>query len=323
LGYFNRLVMSSEQKEITYWSSWKKWPWTTKTAFALSLLGFIFMILFSLMGPFNDWSFSIDTEIADHFGSLIGGVVGSLFSLAGFLLLYETIIKQQESFQIQQFENKYFELIKIHRENVQSIKYKVPDSTDDKIVSGHGFFVQLNEEFDKLYDLIVDFKISSLSEIDRIEITSIILFYGVSPKSERTLKDALNKYDTEIVDDIIKNLRKVKTDYDANILFFGGHQNRLDHYLRHFAQTIKYIDRTVFLNESQKYNYAKLIRAQLTQFELSCFFYNTLTKFGKSWREYLLVEKYQLIKNLPRILTSGIQPEKYYPKINYDYKKNN
>lgn len=299
----------------------KNWIWTTWLAFILSILGFFLLIFFSCINAFNDWNWVIDTTIADHLGSLIGGVVGSLFSLAGIFLLYETIIKQQDLFKIQQFESKYFELIRYHRENVDSLKYVVPDSTAEQTINGREFFVQLNHEFDMLYSLIQQYTKDLLSEQQRINMTTVILFYGVSKRTRLVLEDSLSDYEPELVSMIIRKLERKKTKYNNEMVFFGGHQNRLDHYIRHFAQTIKYIDRSDFLNSKKKYEYAKLVRAQMTQFELMHLFYNTLSRYGVSWKKYQLITKYQLIKNLPRELSTGIKPNEYYPDVKFDWKE--
>jgi hypothetical protein len=54
-------------------------------------------------------------------GDFIGGVVGTIFSLAGFILLLITLNVQTRSSYIEQFESKVFELIKLHRDNVGEI----------------------------------------------------------------------------------------------------------------------------------------------------------------------------------------------------------
>ena len=298
----------------------KKQMWTTIVAAILSIIGFVMLFVFASAKNFNDWKWSIDPELADQFGSLSGGVIGILFSLAGIFLLYETIIRQQRLFNVQQFESKYFELIRYHRENVQEITYKVPDSKEE-IVAGRSFFVQLNDEFIQLFRSISDHTRDGFTEEERIELTAIILYYGVAKKTLHTLKYNLSRYDAGIIDDLIEHLRKEKTKYDRNIVFYGGHQHRLDHYLRHQSQAIKFIDRANFLTKDQKYSYAKLVRAQLTQYELIYLFYNTLTIYGQSWRNYKLITKYQLIKNLPKELETKVQPKKYYPKVKFDWER--
>ncbi len=293
--------------------------WTSKIALIISFVGFVLLILFSILNSFNDWSWIINPELADNYGSLIGGVIGSLFSLAGIFLLYETIIKQQNTFNIQQFESKFFELLKFHRENVRNIvNYRVPSEKKEQ-VSSSSYFVELIDQFDVLYKSIEKYSNNTLRQSELINITLLVLYYGVSNKTRSTLEKQLDKYESSLVKTIINNLRKLKTNYDSGIVYYGGHQHRLSHYLRHLSQSVKFVDRSEFLKEDQKYEYIKLLRAQMTLYELKFLFYVSFTHIGSSWeKKYSLITKYKLIKNLPEELGNNIKPKTYY-KLQYDW----
>jgi len=55
-------------------------------------------------------------------GSFVGGYVGAIFALIGIVLLFSTLKSQRRASEQQNFENKYFELIKMHRDNVAEIE---------------------------------------------------------------------------------------------------------------------------------------------------------------------------------------------------------
>jgi hypothetical protein len=61
---------------------------------------------------------TIDPENAARLGSFVGGYVGSLFALVGVVLLIATLKAQRLASSQQNFETKYFELLKMHRDNV-------------------------------------------------------------------------------------------------------------------------------------------------------------------------------------------------------------
>lgn len=61
----------------------------------------------------------IEGEFLEHFGSFIGGYVGSLFSLGAMLLLFATLRAQRQASEDQNFETKYFALLTLHRSNVK------------------------------------------------------------------------------------------------------------------------------------------------------------------------------------------------------------
>ena len=73
---------------------------------------------------------------------------------------------------------------------------------------------------------------------------------------------------------------------------------------------VKYIDQSNLLNDNDKQDYVKTIRAQLSIYEQAIFCLNILTNTGKKWDDiddankveqelYGYVDKYNIIKNLP------------------------
>lgn len=113
------------------------------TSIFLSMVGVGLIIYFGFNNSFNDGSGIVDSELASRFGSFISGIVGSIFTLVGFLLLYQTILEQRKQFNIQQFESKLFELIKYHRDNVSEILYTPSSYKEEKDISGRNVFIEL------------------------------------------------------------------------------------------------------------------------------------------------------------------------------------
>lgn len=296
----------------------RNWKGTIWIAFILSILGIGLMIFFAFDKGFNDRSGVLDSSLASEYGSLIGGVVGSIFTLAGMLLLYETIVAQRKSFEIQQFEARLFELIRMHRDNVAQMTHRIPNEAD-KYSNGASVFVQIKSQFSELYRIIkpkVD-KDKTIADDDKereaINISYFILFFGVSREAREDLENALSGFDKKMIREIIEKISARKTEYDSNTVYFGGHQVRLGHYYRHLYLTVKYVDKTKFLNEDEKYDYVKILRAQLTNHEQALFFINSLS-IGKKWedKKNKFITKYKLIRNLPRNFIKDIDPKKYY-----------
>lgn len=94
---------------------------------------------------------------------------------------------------------------------------------------------------------------------------------------------------------------------------FDGHANRLGHYYRHLFQTTKYVisQENELINESDKYEYIKTLRAQLSNYEQLLIYYNALAWFDEEWK--LAFTDYRLIKNLPLPLADFHQS----PKIHF------
>ncbi len=72
---------------------------------------------------------TLDMPSVGQIGDFIGGFTGTIFSIVGIILLFETLaLQRQESkegkdvFLKQQFDNTFFELLKLHQENLNSLK---------------------------------------------------------------------------------------------------------------------------------------------------------------------------------------------------------
>lgn len=71
----------------------------------------------------------------------------------------------------------------------------------------------------------------------------------------------------------------------------------LDHYFRYLYRILKFINETDLIDEEQKYRYASMLRAQLSEFELVLIYYNGLSHMGCEKLKPLL-EKYSVLKNI-------------------------
>ena len=122
------------------------------------LIIFVSIFLFSFQREYSK-TLPIDNELFSHFGGFVGGLVGTIFSLVGVLLLIETLrlqrthfIEQQEknllSFEKQQIETRFFELVKISREN--------SDQAYTKGYTGRRAIAELNKEFKSIFLKIKD-----------------------------------------------------------------------------------------------------------------------------------------------------------------------
>lgn len=302
----------------------KNWKWTTYTGFFLSIIGMALILIFALNRAFNDGSGILNANLASNFGDFIGGLVGPIFSLTGIFFLYETIMLQKETFAIQQLENRFFELIRYHRENVFQMEHKIPSEVD-KTANGSRVFIEMKKQFEELFDLVVqkshpflkDTKFESELEKHNINIAYLIFYFGVGVGTMTTLRNQLKKYPEKLIDTLLSDLRKRKSKYGATV-YFGGHQIRLAHYFRHLFHTVKFINDNKSISFTQKFEYIQILRAQLSIYEIAILFFHSLSDLGEPWEKRKYVSNYALIRNLPPEFTKEINPEKYY-KIKYQY----
>lgn len=307
-----------------------KWFKKYRVEILIVVGGAVFIHLFLFISPsFNDRSYYIDSETASRFGDFIGGYIGTVFLLVSIVLLYATLRNQRELFQIQQFENKFFEMLRIARDNSTEV--------ESKGKKGRSVFVDIKEEIETALKVISEKdKEDKIAETNKINIAYLITFYGVNNSLTDQLKrEAMKAFsDNALVDNIVSafeaNHKTIKSTnenfprHERQYLEFDGHQSRLGHYFRHLFQTINYVDDQNFLSYEQKYFYVRTLRAQWSTHEQAIFFFNALSNFGKPWElsatedNKKLLTKYNLIKNIPNGFIRGIDLKKYFPNVRYE-----
>src|ERR1700752_4634078 len=101
--------------------------WFTYAARGLLLIGVIILVYFFIstyIDGFWIWSKNrIDFPTTGEFGDFIGGVVGTIFALAGTLLIYLSFKEQTKQNKREAFESAFFEMVHLHRENVSEMSY--------------------------------------------------------------------------------------------------------------------------------------------------------------------------------------------------------
>ncbi len=290
-------------------------------AFAFTGIGLLILLYFSFINKeFNDGSGIINTTIANDFGSFLGGVIGPIFSLSAFLLVYATLVEQQKTFELQKFEGRYFELLRYHRENVSLMRLRVP-SQEDMISEGSSCFIEMKKQFDEIYSIIEKHATDrNITEPKKINISFLILYYGVGKATLPALLASVDKSMTDFAELIIKECKIKKAEYDPNIVYHGGNQSRLGHYFRNLSYIVNYVNEAKILTEQEKYEYVKMLRTQFSQYELAIFFFNSFTNHGSGWKKKDLINRYKLIKNIPENFLGEIDPKKYY-NFKYEYEE--
>lgn len=242
---------------------------------------------------------TVDPETAGQLGSFVGGYVGAIFALTGVLLLYRTLRNEQRTSKLQNFENKYFELIKMHRDNVAELELQR--------VSGRRIFVWLIRELRSAHDIIRRVALArnyTLTQREQLHVAYYCLFFGVGPNSSRMLKISLSNFDAAFVEAVDRELNNQETKERAReergfpYVPFEGHQSRLGHYYRHLYQMIRYVDQQQL--DIDKYEYVKTMRAQLSTHEQALLLVNSLTPIGQNWWLKDLMLPYRLVQNIPR-----------------------
>jgi hypothetical protein len=170
----------------------------------------------------DGWQFwdikNIDLEKSGQFGDYVGGFIGTLFSLAGFIFLFLNLKEQREAFRKERFETIFFDLLKIHRENVDSLRYELTEGGSNRSVNGREviqhivqdvlecrneiqpFFRKKNisEIYEYKYFMSLSGSLSTTSQtvnllsLAKINIAYLIVFFGTKADGRLILESMFN-----------------------------------------------------------------------------------------------------------------------------------
>jgi len=116
--------------------------------------------------------------------------------------------------------------------------------------------------------------------------------------------------------------------------YYCGFYSSLGHYYRQLFQLVKYVNENEDLDYEEKYSYIKILRAQLSDYEQTALFMNSMSALGRKWErcpevnpslpkytedDFKLISKYHLIKNIPQGIMFEISTEEFYPRVSFDY----
>lgn len=266
-----------------------------------------------------------DMPLTGNIGDFIGGAIGTIFTLASALLVIVTLREQEKQNARDRFAQSFYEMLHLHRENVSEMSLSKGKGITLK---GRMVFSELIKEYTQVYKLIDSYceNILSCSKCESVKnylnvkekrlllemkLTYGYFFYG---SEDYTLDQASND------EDRIQEELKLLLNY--NNFTISSHNVLLGHYFRHLFQMVKMLANEVSLKESDRYNYARQLRAQLNDDEQLLLHYNSMSEIGAEWYKpyrkstwernpMSLIERYQLIKNVPsKMEVLGVKTER-------------
>lgn len=265
----------------------------------------IISIAFALCAMLNEKK--INSEGLGLFGDFFGGVIGTILTFASVIILAKTFkqqervtnanLKQQERVtkanlkqqDIQRFNDMFYELLRLYREQAESLSLKKIGEGDKEVVyKGKEFFEWYKKDMQKN----IKTKIVELRE----EIIKQIIKEG-----EELTKDMLGQK----IDYMLSTNKKI-TDFNDKIIdglymdFYVKNRDKIAPYFRTLYRILDLIHTSPLLGDSEddKQAYAKILRAQLTESELFFLKYNAeFNMYGEKLIEY--INCYNILKHLP------------------------
>lgn len=220
----------------------------------------------------------IDFSSTGEIGDTIGGIMGPFVAIAAagltfiaFWVQYKANIQQRHDIAIERFESNLFEMIHIQQEIINGLVIEYRNQNNNiEKKIGRDVFQYTYEEM------------------------PIRIYVGDGTASYK-LKDALEN-DDEV---------KMRLDLTKGLWF-------LDHYYRHLYRIFKYIDdaNPVIVGREKKYEYAAIVRATLSPYELIMLYYNGFSH--PRFKE--LIERYALLNNVRHTWLASLEDSQMIKK---------
>jgi hypothetical protein len=261
----------------------------------IAIFGFaILMLPFAFEGS-NTPNYGI---VGDTVGGLLNPLIAipaTILTFLAFWVQYKANDEVRKQFKIQQFESQFYEMIHLHKENVNELSiddFLNDSSTSDvkREIKGRHVFFKLTEIFETLLKYsknVVTYDMNKKEFNDAY----LIFFWGFS-------------YSTRVDAEFKKKLEGSGIYSDIGLGKFAEYEGvsfLLGHYYRHLFMTVKFVvDSTVITDYEEKMKYLKILRSQLSNHEQIILFYNWLSGFGGEWEDEKnhFFTKYKMIHNL-------------------------
>ncbi|GAA0740481.1 putative phage abortive infection protein [Gaetbulibacter jejuensis] len=319
-------------------------------AFLLIIFSFIAPVIFTQ--PSGKVAFGNDTGVI---GDTIGGIMNPFIALAGVIVTGLAFYMQLRANQIQisnfkkeldaqkdqnklsQFESQFYEMLRLHKENVNEIEVEVfefseteiknaPTRNNDllssrspvvelskvsKTIKGRDVFLYFSNELEITYNFLEENE--ELKENERFSLAYRSFFNGALHQIEYDeLEVLIKEHKTKFLSGsnyISNSSESMDVFYSTSVIskypLLKGYENSLGHYYRHLFHTVKFIalQDEKFISYQEKRKYLRILRAQLSNYEQAMLFYNYIV-YAPEWEKgNKFFTDYRMIHNLnPNIL---------------------
>ncbi|WP_421131758.1 putative phage abortive infection protein [Alteromonas sp. A079] len=252
-----------------------------------SLIVFGLLLLFSSFPMFlwNDLNFDvgerINSEKFGHLGDFVGGLMGSLWALAGVFLFYKALTEQRDDFS----NNREALRLQVEALEQQIEEFKL--SREEQRLSRRVYEEQSKtakiQQFDSSFYSLLNVYLNIKNHLN-----------SISPDFFKEIVGEISaKHDTSI-ENPIEQRKNLISSFNQ---IYDDKREVLSSYFRALYRLLSIIDSATNLTDKEKFNYAKVLRAQLSDYELIVLSYNSYTFLGKKTQYFIL--KYNLLKHIP------------------------
>jgi len=301
------------------------------------LTGIILFICGIVLFLWKDFGFDgtqkINSQKFSDFGSFVGGLIGTLWALAGVILFYVALREQREDIHI----NRDTLNTQVKALEQQIVEFEL--QRKELELTREVFIEQNNtlklQQFESTYFNTLHLFTNLVQNITYREPIEVRLFesrgdallqprvYKGNECFESYYESLRRRYRTKYEDYIknelhieLKDAVQLEISLDklnefsknAYFSFFENYQSDLGHYFRTLYNLIRFVDEKFI--ENPRY-YTNLIRAQLSTYEHLMIFYNGISQYGEK-KFKPLIEKYSLLNNMPQDLLIDKKHSAFY-----------
>lgn len=285
-------------------------------------------------------------QIGDTIGGTTAPFIGlsvALLTFCAFWVQYTFNVQQEKRLHEQEvltkkdhFENRFYDLLRFHRENVSEISFNRENASKKVFTS---MFKELRFIY-KIADRIRQVQLIEIENEDLYSVVYSIFMYGVGIYSDSLVDSNINKDLNAFTDILRKELKSMKSSWrnrkeyypilagekpikkdfyiSEDIIFykikentnialhcdslpFEGYSSVLELYTKQLAYLFKYIDEQDEKIITEKQNYADIVNIQLSAYEHLIIYYNSISIFNDVWKlnDTNLLNKYKILKNVP------------------------
>lgn len=226
--------------------------------------------------------------------------------------LEDQLEAQEKESWLQQFEYKFYEMLRLHKDNVnemempakRSVKFADEETFEPYVLVKRNVFGQLKKEMEEILSVMEELNIEISGK--NFEMVYNVFFWGVVDQHFPShLKDDF----TVLCRKLLKRREYQYIAYDPvsdisklDIPAYRGHSGFLGHYYRHLYMMVKFVANQPEkrLKFKQKRIYLKVLRMQLSNNEQAMLFYNWLGGYGENWQDdqNSFFVDYKMIHNL-------------------------
>ncbi len=288
--------MTIEQNKKTEFSIFEKCIIGFAIIFAiLGIIIFLSSIIFFIHNETYSTSLKINSDKFSDFGSFISGAVGTVWALVSVILFYITLRLQRKELGLQREE------LELTRNELQGQKFELEKANSFSALQqfDNKFFQMLNLHNEIRNGIFIDSAKGSYFNMENK--SGVQFFQQLALMIAKRFFETNNEMGAEV------NEQKLIRVYQKA---FHQYKAVLGHYFRNLFHIVRVVDENLILSDIEKKDYIKLLRSQLSQYELVLLSYNGIMPYGANF--YPLINKYELLKNIDFELWT---PANYITKI--------